>query len=157
MKKTRPFLFVLAISIIACNTPNQKAVNTDSADSTGKDSLFTGNVRSECYAYKTNKDSVYMRLKDSAGLITGNLNYNFYEKDSNKGSIIGRMNGDTLIADYTFMSEGMESVRQVAFLKKGNNLVEGYAESVEKNGKMVFKRLDSLKFGNLALSRVECK
>jgi hypothetical protein len=157
MKKTALYLIVLAISITACNTQNQKSGNSDSVDNTEKDSIITGNLNSECYAYKNNKDSVYMHLKDSSGLITGDLSYNFYEKDSNKGSINGRMNGDTLIADYTFMSEGRESIRQVTFLKKGTDFVEGYAETVEENGKIVFKSLDSLKFGNLALRLVECR
>ncbi|MBC7914455.1 MAG: hypothetical protein H7Y07_10075 [Pyrinomonadaceae bacterium] len=157
MKKTALYLIVLAISITACNTANQKSESSDSADNTVKDDLITGNVSSDCYAYKNNKDSVYMHFKDSAGLISGNLNYNFYEKDSNKGTINGHMKGDTLVADYTFMSEGVESVRQVAFLKKGTDFVEGYADVEEKNGKMVFKSLDSLKFGNMALSRAECK
>ncbi|MBC7914165.1 MAG: hypothetical protein H7Y07_08580, partial [Pyrinomonadaceae bacterium] len=145
MKKTALYLIVLAISITACNTPNQKSETTDSAENTEKDSLISGNVSSECYAYKNNKDSVYMHLKDSAGMISGNLSYNFYEKDSNKGTINGQMKGDTLVADYTFMSEGVVSVRQVAFLKKGTDFVEGYADVEEKNGKMVFKSLDSLK------------
>ena len=141
-------LIVVITSTTSCNTKTPKA-DVISLTSTTK--------HSACYAYEKNNDRVYLHLEDSAGLITGNLSYNFYEKDSNKGFINGEMKGDTLLADYTFMSEGIESVRQVAFLKKGNNMVEGYAAAEEKNGKTVFKKLDSLKFGNLLLSPVDCK
>jgi hypothetical protein len=39
--------------------------------------------------------------------VVGNLCYRFFEKDKNDGTVIGKLQGDTLIADYTFMSEGV--------------------------------------------------
>jgi hypothetical protein len=58
------------------------------------------------------------------------------------------MKGDTLLADYFFLSEGTRSIRQVAFLKRGNSLLEGYGNIEEQNGKTVFKKDKGLSFGN---------
>jgi len=67
------------------------------------------------------------------------------------------MNGDTLIAEYTFMSEGINSVREVAFLKKDQNYVEGYGEMEEKDGKTIFKNTAGIRFDTKAtLVSVAC-
>lgn len=42
----------------------------------------------------------------------------------------------TLIADYTFWSEGRKSVREVAFLATDDGLVEGYGPVQEHSGNM---------------------
>lgn len=56
------------------------------------------------------------------------------------------MHGDTLLAAYTFQSEGTESVREVAFVRRGPAFVEGYGNIVEHNGQMVFERPLALQF-----------
>jgi len=81
-----------------------------------------------------------------------------YEKDSNKGKLEGKLYGDTLIADYKFISEGIESIRQVAFLIKDSMAIEGYADIEQKDGKTVFKNLKSLDFKHgLSLTKIDCK
>jgi hypothetical protein len=68
------------------------------------------------------------------------------------------MIGDTLIADYTFASEGTVSVREVAFLKKDHVLIEGFGDIEEKAGKSIFKNIATLRFDDkLALRETECK
>jgi hypothetical protein len=67
------------------------------------------------------------------------------------------MYGDTLIADYKFMAEGIESTRQIAFLIKDNMAVEGYADVEDKDGKTIFKNRADLKFEQgISLKKVEC-
>ncbi len=56
------------------------------------------------------------------------------------------MKGDTLLADYTFMSEGKQSVRQVVFLIKDTAAIEGYGDVEERNNKMVFKNISQIPF-----------
>ncbi len=98
-----------------------------------------------------------LRVENLGGNVTGNLSYNFYEKDDNTGTLRGEMRGDTLLADYTFQSEGTESVRQVAFLKKGDGFVEGYGDAEDRAGKMVFKNTAALDFGSgTAFTKVPC-
>jgi hypothetical protein len=49
-------------------------------------------------------------------------------------------------------------MRQVAFKKTGNTFVEGYGESEEVNGKMIFKNADSLDFSHsFKLVAYECE
>jgi hypothetical protein len=99
-----------------------------------------------------------MKITEDNGVVSGTLVYNFFEKDKNTGTIKGEMKGDVLVAEYTFMSEGMESVRAVAFKKIGKNFMEGYGESEEMNGKDVFKSTDALSFSNsVMLSPYDCE
>jgi hypothetical protein len=117
-------------------------------------------VSDECYSASIKKDTILMNLTIKGNEVTnGKLSYKFYEKDQNEGTLVGKLRGDTLIADYTFMSEGVSSVRQVAFLKKGNTYVEGYGDVVDDNkGKVTFKDIKQLKFeGKTVLSKVDCK
>lgn len=112
---------------------------------------------SACYAAVTAADSVTLRLVNTGGDITGELTYNNQEKDDNVGTIMGQMRGDTLLADYTYLSEGVESVRQVAFLKKGDGFVEGYGDAEERDGKMIFTNMAALDFdSNSVFEKVPC-
>jgi hypothetical protein len=84
--------------------------------------------------------------------------YNLFGKDSNTGTIQGQIKGDTIFAEYTFLSEGRESVREIALLRKGNTLVEGYGEVKPVGNKMVFTSTSTLNFGNgVKLSKTNCQ
>ncbi|MFV8328481.1 hypothetical protein [Flavobacterium sp. ZS1P14] len=122
--------------------------------------VIDGPVSEECYRAIVKKDTISMTLTIKGNqLASGKLSYNFYEKDKSFGTLVGKVKGDTLFADYAFMSEGLATVRQVAFLKKGNTYVEGYGEVVDDSkGKVTFKDPKQLKFeGNIALSKVDCQ
>ncbi|RZK10843.1 MAG: hypothetical protein EOO46_09100 [Flavobacterium sp.] len=113
----------------------------------------------ECYSAIIKKDTISLSLtvKDSS-LEKGELHYNFFEKDKNQGTLTGTFKGDTLFADYTFMSEGKSSVREVVFLKKGNIFIEGYGDVEEKDNKTVFKDKKKLFFDSkIVLSKTDCK
>jgi len=102
-----------------------------------------------CYSYATATDTITLKVIHIGNSITGTLVYNLKEKDKNKGTIQGNMRGDILVADYAFMSEGIQSTRQVAFKMEGNSFVEGYGD---------FKNLDSLKFNtSMKLAEVTCQ
>jgi len=100
----------------------------------------------DCYSYTMKKDSAFLRINITDNVVSGDLEYKNFEKDSNKGTIKGKMLGDTLLADYTFLSEGATSVREVVMLRKGPGFIEGYGESEEKNGKMNFINRSKLNF-----------
>lgn len=117
-------------------------------------------VSEECYSAIIKKDTISMSLNlKGSQVVSGNLSYKFFEKDKNEGTLVGVIKQDTLFAEYTFMSEGVSSVRQVVFLKQGNTYVEGYGDVVDDNkGKVTFKDINQLKFkGNIVLSKVDCK
>ena len=112
----------------------------------------------ECYKGILKEDTIVMTLvlKDRQ-VIDGQLNYHFFEKDKSEGTLKGQIKGDTHHANYTFMSEGKESVREVAFLKEGDAYIEGYGELKESGRKMIFKNPGQLKFDSKTiLSKAEC-
>ncbi len=139
--------------VVSCNNNPTK---TD-VEKTDVEKKATDNETHQCYA-DTFKDKVFLNLTIKDNNVTGSLDYQIAGKDQNKGSLQGEMRGDTLIADYNFMSEGTQSTRQVIFLKRGNTLMEGYGDVEEKNGKMIFKNTAQVNFGNgIVLQKVECK
>ena len=156
------FLLITSILIIAatsCNNNSKTATEVTTSDDTAKPTTVTNKLpTTTCYAYIKVKDTVYLKLDKLSGAVTGSLSYKFYEKDSNKGEIDGKLNGDTLIADYKFMSEGILSTRQVIFLIKDSTATEGYAVMEEKNGKMVFKNINTVDFTKgIVLRKTTCK
>ena len=56
----------------------------------------------------------------------GTLDIKNFEKDSSSGTLTGTYKNGILLADYTFQSEGTESVNQVIFKKIGDDFVRGY-------------------------------
>ncbi len=111
----------------------------------------------QCYAYTSGKDTVRLTLATTQPTVTGQLSYRYFEKDRNEGTIRGAMHGDTLRAEYIFQSEGVASVREVAFLRQGTGFVEGYGDVVERGGAMVFKQPHALKFASATtLGPVPC-
>lgn len=115
-------------------------------------------LTNECYQLVNGKDTVTASLTIDGQKVSGNLIYNFFEKDKNTGSILGTIKGDTLVADYTFQSEGQESIRQVTFLRKDKTLIEGYGESKQEGNKSVFLNAKAIQFtSSTILKEVPCK
>jgi hypothetical protein len=138
MTVSRSLLFVGGLSLLAaCHEQNNQASQEPNAPaSTGP----------QCYAYRTETDTVRLTLQITQPTVTGQLAYRYFEKDRNTGTISGTMHGDTLLADYTFQSEGTTSVREVAFLRRDIGFVEGYGPVAEVQGKTIFKLPRTLHF-----------
>ena len=83
---------------------------------------------SACYSYIKNKDTVLLKIEKSPSVVTGSLVYSLYEKDRNTGEIDGKFRGDTLIANYNFMSEATKSTRRVVFIITDSSATEGYGD-----------------------------
>lgn len=141
------FLFFLIVVIASCNP---KKVTTDAVQEERPVNL--------CYKSQMNNDNVALTVYRVNNKITGQLTYNLYEKDRNQGTIDGEMRGDTLLAKYAFTSEGIYSVREVAFLKRGKDLLEGFGETENVQNKMRFKQRDALTFGkSIVLTEEDCE
>ncbi len=147
------FSTIALIGLISCE---KKPIVVDTSAVT-KDPDET--VIENCYIGILKKDTVSMKLDLKGSKVSGDLIYNHFEKDKNTGKLEGVMKGDTLIANYIFMSEGISSIRQVVFLRNGNTLTEGYGAVANTNdGKVVFKDLSNVKFDTkTVLSKVDCK
>lgn len=112
----------------------------------------------QCYSSRLNGNIVALSFNvNSHQEVNGKLSYNLTGKDKNEGTLIGNMKGDTLIADYTFISEGVSSVREVVFLQKDGTLIEGYGDVTDANNKVTFKDKKKLKFDTKnTLTKVDC-
>lgn len=138
---------VLLLIIISCNSPEKTQDEKINNAVTGK----------HCYTYTENRDTVFLSVNYQKDSVTGELIYQLYQKDKNKGTIAGTIKNDLLIADYSFLSEGVMSVRQVAFKRSATGFTEAHGASQEKNGKMVFTDINALQFdGPVILKEVEC-
>lgn len=148
----KKIFFIVFTTVSIFTSCNNNSTQTSNAEKT-----TPGNQTNHCYVFTSHTDSVFMKINIADDLVTGNLTYKLFQKDQNIGTLQGTIKGDTLIADYKFMSEGTESVREVAFLKQGNDFVEGYGDVEEKNGKMLFKNRSTLNFNNqIILKHIKC-
>ena len=146
---TALFLTIL-VSVSSCtdNQPQELAGNKAS----------TKNNVLNCYRYTHNNDTVTLKTVLANSVVTGTLIYDFFQKDKSWGTIQGQMKDRLLIADYTFMSEGIQSVRQIVFKLDGNTFIEGYGETENTDQKTTFKNIDSLDFNHsIVLSKIACE
>ena len=107
-----------------------------------------------CYTHAENKDTINMTIVIQDKNISGELTYKIFEKDRNQGQLNGVLSGDTIIATYTFESEGITSVREVAFLRKENTLVEGFG-TMDSTGTH-FSSRRGLTFSGMELHKTDC-
>jgi len=146
------FIIIIAL-ITACNPQNE---NKEQPGSQPPAPETPSPIN--CYSYTSAADTITLKVVHVGQSITGTLEYSLKEKDKNKGTIQGVMKDNILVADYTFMSEGVQSVRQVAFKLEGNSFIEGYGESFSENEKMKFRNVDSLTFSSsFKLTEVPCQ
>ena len=158
MKHTMLSTMIISTLLFACGNKNETSNSTqDNADSTGTTENKIMVPVTTCYMGAMGKDTFQLTVAVKENEVTGNLAYLFHEKDRQKGTLEGHMAGDTLLANYTFNSEGQTSVRQVAFLLTDEKAIEGYGDVEEKNGAMIFKDIKKLQFGEgLNLLKVAC-
>ena len=154
------FAILSAMSIGSCTNDKKAGEQTDTIamaenDTTGM--VPAGTELGNCYTYKKNRDTASLKLQVAGQEVTGDLSYNLFEKDRNKGTIAGELKGDTIIAEYTFDSEGMRSVREIVFLHKNGKLIEGFGDVEQKSVKTVFKNRAALNFDNgLVFDKTDC-
>lgn len=158
MKNTLLF-GVLFFAVLSCK--NATTNTTPKADTTNTASDTAVEVKTgegtSCFAYLQNRDTILMKLNLVDSVASGNLVYNIYEKDKNRGTFTGLLRGDTLVLNYNFYSEGVRSARQVAFLVKGNILIEGSSSMKEQNGKLVFSNPKDINYNSgIILESVDC-
>jgi hypothetical protein len=147
------FFTPLLISFFAISCTDNKSNKTENSTDQKENTTSPGN----CYEYANIYDTISLKLIHVGESITGTLVYKLKEKDKNIGTIQGAMKGDLLVADYTFMSEGVSSVRQVVFKKQENFFLEGYGDINTNNNRVSFNNPDSLRFNEtFKLIKIDC-
>lgn len=153
--KNKIIVLALVSAVLYCCKKEDKHQTTDEMKSEVPQKAQA--AIAECYEYIQGKDTIQANLVVQNSSVSGDLIYKLFEKDKNSGKVVGTITGDTLLAEYTFMSEAAESTRQVVFLRKNKTLIEGFGASVEKEGKTVFKEIKSLNFtSGIVLNEIPC-
>lgn len=147
-------LTVIVLAISACKNKTEVKNNTVAAPKTVTLNPNTS-IEKGCYRYSNGGSVVAMEITENENQVAGTLEIAYAEKDASKGTFAGTMNGDKLMATYTFLSEGKVNTREIAYLLKNNQLIEGYAEMDEKGTN--FKDTNAIEYtSTMPLSRVDC-
>ena len=143
-----------ALTMLNCKNKEQKTetTKTDSQEVIAEKTIA---LDLGCYVFDDGKNIVSLEITENKEEIKGNLTYALYEKDKNSGKFTGKFKDGILIADYTFQSEGKESIRQVAFKAEGDKLIEGYGELNDEG--TAFKDISNIQFtSTMPLTKTEC-
>jgi hypothetical protein len=133
-------VLIAAMMVIACNKKTEVA-----GEAAGQ----------LCYIYVENKDTVKMTITIQDKTLIGELRYKLFEKDRNYGQLQGVISGDTIIANYEFESEGKKSIREVAFLRTENTLIEGFGPMDTTGTRFSSHRV--LTFTGFELHKTDCR
>lgn len=149
---------ILFLSLISCN----KKENTQPKKINVPDSLISANqpnfkidkIPENCYLMVTGKDSAAIHIVDNLGTFSGNMAVKNSEKDSSSGELAGFKNEDTLKLSYTFKSEGQTSEREIYFLQKNGELIEGLGDyknpkTLKFDAKNSYKKVNCDQVNNL--------
>jgi hypothetical protein len=142
-------LVICVISIVlllACGT----ASKTEEKPEAKNDSALY-----KCYGSYTENDSVFLKIMYEGDRVNGDITYKLFEKDKNVGDFEGTLHGDTVFAVYNFFSEGRASSREVAFLRKGDTLIEGFGQMDETGTR--FKNKGEVDFAGIVLQAEGCR
>ncbi|MDN3706602.1 hypothetical protein QW060_05595 [Myroides ceti] len=134
-----------AVLMLSCK---KEAKNTENLIGSRTDTtrIEASAMESGKYLYQKEGDTISLQLQVKDSKVTGELVYKLKEKDANTGTIEGEIKDNIIIALYTFQSEGTTSVRQVAFKFTDKGVVEGYGAVEEKEGKVLFKDINTLNY-----------
>ena len=143
----------------SCNNEGKTSaeVNREMADTSLTSRATNDSLPSGCYSQIEGFDTSHLQIDSKNMDINGTLSYNIFQKDRNDGTLQAEIAGDILTGWYFFKSEGIISVRQVAWKIKGNELWPGTGEMVQKNDTMFFSVPDKLQYdGSRPFKKVDC-
>ena len=150
--------------IILCSSCNNEGkrktsaeIKDDSADSKMTTNAIVDSLSAGCYSQIAGRDTAHLQIENRGSNINGSLSYAIFQKDRNDGTVQAEIAGDILRGWYLFKSEGIISVRQVAWKVKGNELWPGAGEMIQKNDTMFFSVPDKLEYDSTHLfKKVAC-
>ncbi len=147
-------LFIAILVLVSCKGPKEDSP-IEVALSPNAEHLEE--INTECFQYFGEKDTVRLMTLTIGTKVTGTLDYAIFKKDKNSGFIKGEIRENLMIAEYTFMSEGDSSKRQVVFQKTDEGWKEGYGEMKTVDDIPVQVNIDSLDFSHqITLAPIPC-
>jgi|GEM_PF-3089546 len=146
------YIFLLSTYlIIACNNKTAEPATGSTVHANATDTIVTDAkpmVIEGCYEMTMKRDTATMQLSVRDSIITGKLNYRFYKTDWAEGFLNGVIRDDLIIADYTFSSEGLTTLREIIFRIHDNALWQGVGDLTERDGKVVYVNRDNIQFNS---------
>ena len=151
-----PILILPLLALIMACQDNSKIKTGETVTA---EKIKEASPEQHCYRYVKDRDTISLSLQQTNQVVTGELLYNFFEKDKSRGKVSGIKNGDTLLLVYNFEAEGRTSERELAFLDKGSKLIQGIGAEVEKDGSMIFRDKKQIKYDEsaIALTKTDCQ
>ena len=149
-------LFLIAGS---CNNKGKSSVeiNSDTVVDRTATAVIKDSLPSGCYSQIIRRDTSSLQLVNRDSNINGSLSYKIYEKDRNDGTVQADLEGNIINGWYIFKSEGIVSVRQVAWKINGDELWPAIGEVVQKNDTARFAQPDKLRYDSLRpFKKVPC-
>ncbi|MGJ8591144.1 MAG: hypothetical protein ACSHXF_01275 [Aquaticitalea sp.] len=145
----------VAFTFFNCKNKEEKPEHIMVEETMEEEITMTPTLEKGCYTYNENGSMVNMDITKTDNPVEANLTYAYSEKDKNTGTFKGEFSEGKLVGTYTFQSEGVESKRQVAFMLKDNQLVEGYGE-LNEDGTM-FKDVNAVNYSStMPLTKTDC-
>ena len=110
---------------------------------------------SGCYRHTRGRDTLLVQLVQNGGRLAGRMRFDNYQIDGSMGTVTGNVSGDTLFLWYDFLSEGMRSVREMIFMKKGEDLMMAEGPFTLRGYSTLLNHIE-LKYAEV-LQQVQCK
>jgi len=152
--KITTILFLTAITFLSSCRPANPGTGEKNNEPVVQDAVPVN----RCFAYDHDDDLIGLTMTLTGNRLSGKLAYAYSDRDRTSGSIEGYMKSDTLIADYTFWSDGGRTIREVVFLNRDDALVEGTGEVEQRDGKTMYKQRSALKFDeSVRLRAIPCQ
>ena len=161
------FIFISLFFLLSCNSSESNTQTKE--DSTvdhhsGKD-LDTLNKQlsasnediSGCYWKILNRDTFVLHLEQANEVVSGKLTFNNFEKDKSSGKVHGKVEDGLVKLWYDFQSEGMNSVMEVYFIRKNDQLLRGFGPVEVKGDSAYFKEHTKIEYkDDQAFNKVPC-
>jgi len=108
-----------------------------------------------CYCYDDGNNVINFEMITFGDQIMGALTYSLEGKDITIGTFEGYLSEQKLFGMYNFSSEGVKSTREIAFILKDDQLIEGYGELDESGNS--FRNKDNISYSStMPLTKTDC-
>ena len=143
----------------ACNNNGKSSaeINADTVVNSTAATTIAGPVSSGCYSQIIERDTSLLQIEQKGNTVTGSLSYSIYQKDRNDGTLQADVTGDIMKGWYLFKSEGVVSVREVAWKINADQLWPAMGEVIQKNDTTMFAQPGNLRYdSSRPFKKVEC-
>ncbi|HWV71206.1 MAG TPA: hypothetical protein VN040_05805 [Pseudosphingobacterium sp.] len=147
-------LSLLAFALANCQNHKESSISMEEINSMATEQPATV-LNTGCYCYDDGTNVISFDITGFGNQIMGALTYALEGKDLTIGTFEGYLSEQKLFGIYMFSSEGVESTREVAFILKDDQLIEGYGELNELGNS--FRNKDNISYSStMPLTKTDC-